>query len=600
VVAPGRFSFAILGPLEVRDGDRRVRLGPFKQRMVLGLLLCRANRVVPVDAFVEALWDGAPPRSARKNIQVHVSALRGLLGDGGGPHHCPPGYLVRVGPDGLDALRMVELARSGRREVTRGDLAAAADLFGRAVRLWRGPPLPDLATSGALAAEADQMAERYLAVYEDWAETELALGRHADVVDGIEELVRGHPFRERLRHAHLLALHRCGRTTEALARFDELRQVLARELGLEPSPVLQALHRTILTGDGSPPPAGPVTVTGRTTVTARPDTGGRGGSDGAGLPADLADFTGREPEVGRIIDTLTARPAGSVVALTGAVGAGKTALAVHSAHRLGGRFPGGRFLIGLRTGDGTPRDPADLAECAGRAVRPGGPSLVVLDDAAGEAQVRAVLAATGGAVALVTGRRWLGGLESAVHVRIGPMPDEDALRLLARHAGAARVAAEPDAARRLIGICRGLPLLVRIVGAKLDELRHLTLDRYARRLADSERLLDELAAGDLRLRPRLAVAVRDLVPDERAALRALAGVAPVFTAPEAAERLGTSVARAELMIERLVEANLVEVRLEEVRLEEVRLEEVTAHADAVRYEMPSAVTLFAVEGGGAD
>jgi DNA-binding SARP family transcriptional activator len=583
VVAPGPFSFAILGPLEVYDGDRRVRLGPFKQRVVLGLLLCRANRVVPVDALVEALWDGAPPRSGRKNIQVHVSALRGLLGDGDGPHRCPPGYRVRVGSDGLDALRMAELARTGRQAKARGDLDAAADLLGRAVRLWRGPALPELVTCEAIAAEADQLAERYLAVYEDWAETALALGWHADVVDGIDELVRDHPFRERLRHAHLLALHRCGRTSEALARFDELRQTLARELGLPPSPVLDRLHRAMLTGDGEPPAAPAQAGVAVSLSAAGPGTGAQRAARPGTLPADLADFIGRESEVAHVIDVLAARPPGSVAALSGPVGAGKTALALHCAHRLGDRFPGGRFLIGLRNGDGTPREPADLAERAAHAPRR---TLVVLDDAASEAQVRAVLAGTGGAVALVTSRRWLGGLESAVHVRVGPMPDADALRLLARQAGAARVAAEPDAARRLVETCRGLPLLVRIVGAKLDELRHLSLDRYARRLADGGRLLDELAAGDLRLRPRLATAVGDLVPDERSALRVLAGIGgAVFSAAQAAGRLGTSVAAAELMIERLIEAHLVEVRLDEV----------VAHADAVRYELPSAVALFAVE-----
>jgi DNA-binding SARP family transcriptional activator len=600
-VPPFDVEFRILGPLEVRDRDRVVRLGPYKQRVVLGLLLCRANQVVPVAELSEALWGGAPPRSARKNIQVHVCALRGLLDPGrcGRPDaaggtallHSPPGYVLRIGSDRLDALRMRELTRSGRRAAREGDLTAAADVLGRAVRLWRGEVLPDLVAVDGLAAEAEQLREQYLATYEDWADAVLALGNHADVLDGVDDLVRCHPFRERLRYAQMLALHRAGRSAEALARFDEVRQLFARELGLPPSAVLDRLHRSILSGDPS------LEITGGGRVDLDPPAVGRVGQPGAverriGLPAEPVDLVERQPDVDRLVEALGSARPGAVTVVTGPIGVGKTALALHCAHGLERAFPDGRFHVGMRGDDGQPRPaPAVLADLPRPATR-GQRTLVILDDVATEAAARSVLAAAGDAVVVVTSRRYLGGLESAMHVRLAPISEAASLALLGRRIGDGRVAAEPAAARRLIAICRGLPLLVHIVGAKLDALRHLSLDRYARRLADGGRLLDELAAGDLRLRPRLEFAYRDLTPEERGTLHVLARLPePVFTASDAARPLATSVARAELMIERLVEAHLVEVRAEEV----------TAHGadDAIRYELPSTVGLFARQVEGA-
>jgi DNA-binding SARP family transcriptional activator len=607
-----RLTFAILGPLEARDRGRAVRLGPFKQRVVLGLLLCRANQVVSVAELSEALWGGAPPRSARKAIQVHVCALRGLLDAdrsgrpdaAGGPAllHSPPGYVMRIGSDRLDALRMRELTRSGRRAARQGDLDTAADLLGQAVRLWRGEVLPDLVSVDGLAVEAEQLREQYLATYEDWADAVLALGNHADVVDGIDDLVRRHPFRERLRHAQMLALHRAGRSAEALARFDEVRQLFARELGLPPSPVLDRLHRSMLSADEGLEVAG-----GDRVVLARPAAERR-----TGLPPEPADLVGRQRDAARLLETLASAQPGAATVVTGAVGVGKTALALHCAHRLEHRFPDGRFHVSLRDGDGNVRPApavlADLLRTLGvtgrlpddhqglaallRWATRGHRALVIVDDVATEAEARSVLAATGDAVVLLISRRHLGGLESAVHIGLGPIADAESLLLLDRRVGGGRVAAEPAAARRLTAICRGRPLLVHIVGSKLDALRHLTLDRYARRLADDGRMLDELDAGDLRLRSRLAVAYRDLTGEERTTLHALARLpAPVFTASDAAGPLGTSAVRAELMIERLVQAHVVEVRAEEV----------TAHGagDAIRYELPSVVGLFArqVDGG---
>ncbi|WP_432838233.1 BTAD domain-containing putative transcriptional regulator [Dactylosporangium sp. CA-092794] len=567
---------------------------------MLGLLLCRANRTVSVAVLTEALWHDEPPRTAHKNIQVYGSALRKLLvaEDGAGPRlrHNPPGYLIQIGPDQLDALQFAELARAGRIELRRGDAAAGADLLGQAVRLWRGPVLPELSSAQAVADEAEQLGEQYLSTYEDWAETKLALGHHTDLVEELNGLARHHPLRERLRHAQMLALYRSGRQTDALAQFDTMRQLLARELGLRPSPVLARLYEAILTGD----PSLHVAALGR----LRPASVRATTAERSSLIRDVGDFTGREHEVETLLDMVTRADHRGIAAISGPAGVGKTALAVHCAHRLGERFPDGRILGCLRASDGRARAAADVLGDLLRGIgltgalpdteeeraallresTAGRVMLLVLDDAVSETQVRSVLAAAGDSVVLVTSRRHLGGLESATHLVLEPLPEAEAVRLLGLLIGPERVAAEPEAARRLAEVCCGLPLAIRIVGAKLAGLRHLTLARYAERLTDERRLLDELVAGDLQLRPRLAVSYQDLTPDDRAALDLLAALtAPTFAVPEIAGSLGTDVSRAEVTIERLIEAHLVEA---------VEADDVEAHSGGTRYSLSPLIRVF--------
>ena len=249
-------GFAVLGPLTVSRGGHQLDPGPFKQRVVLGLLLCRANQMVSTDALSNALWEGTPPRTARKNLQVYVATVRKLVGPYPGPAeapvrllHTPPGYTLCVGPEQLDALRFQELARAGRQAARTDAPSTAAELLGQALELWRDMVLPEMAAVPAIAAEAQRLHERYVDVYEDWAEAKLTLGQHLQVAEGIDELARRYPLRERLRRAQMIALYRCGRQTEALAHFDTVRQMLARELGLQPSPMLTRLYEAILVAD---------------------------------------------------------------------------------------------------------------------------------------------------------------------------------------------------------------------------------------------------------------------------------------------------------------------------------------------------------------
>ncbi|MEU7908839.1 BTAD domain-containing putative transcriptional regulator [Actinoplanes sp. NPDC049118] len=573
--------YGILGSLEVLQNGRPLAIGARKQRIVLAVLLCRANTAVPVGALRDALWDDEPPRTAQKNLQVYVSGLRGLLGqrsdgarcDGPLRHHLP-GYSIQVGPDQLDTLRQQQLARSGRQAMRDGAWQRAADTLGEAVRLWRGPVLPDLVTVPEVAAEADRLQAQHLTVLEDWAEANLALGRHADIVDALDPPSRQQPFRERLRRAQLLALYRSGRHTEAFAQYEAMRQQLSRELGLPPSPVLVGLYESMLRGDvdlhvpESAPAVAAVSV---------PD----GPAGHVNVPWDTPDFTGRAHETDALLGVLTAGR-DTVAVVSGAAGVGKTALAVHCAHRLADRFPDGRVMVSLRAPDGGPRlvpevlgellrefgvtepVPHDRAKLF-RSVTARHRMLVILDDAVTESQVRSLLAATGGGAVVVTSRRQLVGLASAVRIGLEPLSDAEALELLGRLVGPERVTAQPAAVRRLLASCRGLPLALRIIGGKLDGLRHLPLDRYADRLADGRALLTELMAGDVDLRARLSVWYHDLRPDDRATLRLLAASAePGASVSEVARGLGVEFAQAEAAVERLAEEHFVELQPAEV------------------------------------
>ena len=599
VEQPGHVSdqsgvrFTILGPLAAEASGRPVPLGALKQRLVLALLLCHAGSPVPVDLLTEAVWQDEPPRTARKNLQVYISALRKLLGEATGQERLvclPTGYLLRVGPGELDALRFHELARDGRAAAARGESALAARLLRQALDLWRGDPLPDLHGSQPILAEARRLDANRVGTYEDWAEAELTLGNAPAVADDIGTTVERHPLRERLQAAWMSALHQSGRRAEALAAYEELRQRLARELGLAPSPQLEALYGEILADAPAVrlPPGDPAKA-------------------GSLLPPDVVDFTGRADQLRELTDALQRGPARAVV-LVGPSGAGKTALAVHSAHRLREQFPDGRLLIGLRTEEGRPRSPAsvlgEIVRTTGLAARmPADLAraaalcrtwlaehrvLLVLDDAPDESTVRMLLPGGGPGRVLVTSRAQLAGLAAVQRVELPPYTPSEALELLARIIGTSRLARDPAAARRIVAAGGMTPLAVRVGGMRLAVLRHLPLAEYAARLAEPTATLGELAAGDVAVRPRLAASWQDLPDPGRAALLRLAGL-PLggrFTLGQVATVLSCGAGEAQRRLERLIEAGAVDPPKEE------------APAHATRYTVPYLLHLYAREQAG--
>jgi class 3 adenylate cyclase/DNA-binding winged helix-turn-helix (wHTH) protein len=236
--------FRILGPLEVLDGVRSVKLGASKPRALLGVLLLHANEVVPIGRLEDELWGERRPATAPKLVQGYVHALRKQLGAGILVTQ-PPGYRLRVDLEALDLLefqRATEEARSAPAE-------RAVELRRKALELWRGPPLADVVFEGAARHEVGRLSELHLATQIELLEAELELGFHAQLVGELEPLVAAHPYQERLRELLMLALYRSGRQAEALEAYQAARRVLSEELGLEPGQALRDLEAAILRQD---------------------------------------------------------------------------------------------------------------------------------------------------------------------------------------------------------------------------------------------------------------------------------------------------------------------------------------------------------------
>jgi DNA-binding SARP family transcriptional activator/tetratricopeptide (TPR) repeat protein len=238
-------EFRLLGPLEAVAAGEALPLGGPKQRALLALLLIHANEVVSVDTLIEELWGESPPRTAPAYIQNCVSRLRKALGPALLETR-PPGYVLRVDAETIDARRFERLTQESREAPARDRAAGLRE----ALQLWRGSPLADLAFESFAQTEARRLDELRLAALEDRIEAELELGMHAELVGELEALARENAARERLRRLQMLALYRAGRQVDALAAYQEARLALD-ELGLEPSEELRALERMILVHDPS-------------------------------------------------------------------------------------------------------------------------------------------------------------------------------------------------------------------------------------------------------------------------------------------------------------------------------------------------------------
>lgn len=527
--------FEILGPMRVVDREVTRSVAGVRQRTVLGTLLAHANQPVPAERLAEIVWDGVPPPGAVATLRTYVMRLRQGLGQRVASRVVTRdlGYLIEIDENELDALVFAALCRATGAAVRARAWADASAAAARALALWRGTPLID-APSLALHEQWLPRLERDRLQLVEWRiEAELNLGHAEHLVPQLREQTARHPLRERF-HAQLMAaLALTGRRAEALAAFRDARNVLIDELGVEPGPELQDLHERILAADGVPftlpdangdRAAGPGTGA-RTAPEAAPRTapGPNAPSIPRQLPAAARYFTGRQAESDMVTGLLEQASAtgGTVVisAIDGMAGIGKTALAIHAAHRLAEKFPDGQLFADLhgytrghepRTAGevldwflrtlGVPaeRVPKDVEERAAlyRQRLADSRTLIVLDNAVSEAQVRPLLPGGAGCLVLVTSRRRLRGLDDTHILSLDVLPEADAVALLRTMAGPDRFPADDPVAARIAELCGRLPLALRIAASLLRHRPAWSLEHLAELLHDRRRLVTTLSDGE--------------------------------------------------------------------------------------------------------
>lgn len=572
---PAPIGFRMLGPLEYFDGQGWSSIGAAKQRALLAVLLINANRVVSADQLIAELWGEQPPPSAAGLLAGYVWRLRRSLGDAQGRtlETRAPGYQLVVPPEAVDLRDYEAKVAAGRRCLAAGDLAGGAAALSAALDLWRGAPLSDVALTPSVLTESARLEEARLAAVEARIGAEIGLGRHDALLPELKQMVAQHPLRERL-HAHLMvALYRSGQQAEALGAYRDLRRLLIDEVGVEPSKPLRELHGRILHED---PLLLAAAEDGAPTAVPRfavPRT----------LPPDVPAFVGREVELSMITNRFTGGE--QRFAIHGMAGAGKTALAVHAAHRLAERFPDGQMYLDL--GACAERDPLRPVEAIGRLLAalgvPGGNVpvdqeraamllrtalagrrlVIVLDDVLDTAQIRELLPATPGCAVILTSRTATTAVDGSGLCRLGRLAVVDAVDLVRRYAGAERVDTDLEATARLARFCDHLPLALRIAATRLAQRLEWTVRDFAARLADPRRRLDALTCGGLDIRASLRASIRLLqrFPDPLAT-RALGQLGlldlPVVGTDALAALLNVPESVAEPAAENLVDAGLIE------------------------------------------
>ncbi|MEJ3748545.1 BTAD domain-containing putative transcriptional regulator [Actinomycetes bacterium KLBMP 9797] len=563
----------LLGPVEVVVDGVPTVLGRPQLRVVLAILAVDAGRPVSTATLVDRVWEGSPPKGAEGVLYSHITRIRRAL-DAHAPSvliRRPAGYVLDIDRNCVDLHRFRRLAAEAAG--TRRAVGERRDLLRQALGLWRGTPLADVKGSWAARTRVSWRQQRLDAAVA-WAHAELRLGHGASVIGEIRDLHAEYPLAEPLAAALMRALAAAGRTPEALECYQTVREQLADELGTEPGPALRSTYLAVLRGET----AAPQTATPEAAAVGRAAQ-----SRPAQLPLPVRGFAGRQDTLDAL-DELVAT-GGVIAAVSGTAGVGKTALAVHWAHRVAKRFPDGQLHVNLHgfdpTGQATDPStalrrflgafgvpsgqiPADAEAQAAlyRSLLAGKRVLVVLDNARDTAQVRPLLPGSPTTFTLVTSRNQLTPLvaaEGAHPFALDLMSVAEASALLESRLGKERVSAEPAAAGAIIARCARLPLALSIAAARAQRSR-VALAVFADELADSRQRLDTLDAGDpvTQVRGVFSWSYRALTPAAAGLFRHLGlHPGPDISATAAASLAGLPAGTASVLLAELVQAGLI-------------------------------------------
>ena len=556
-----------LGPIELWSAGRRHDLGRARARSILAMLLLTPRALVPVETLIDRLWDTQPPAKARDSLSVYVARLRASLrqavGDDMRLVGRAQGYVLEVDPETVDVHRFRRLRRQADSLAASGDYEQAAGLLREADGLWRGQALAGIGGDWA-ARMRDALEEERRAAVLERAGCELELGRHADLVGELRQMLVQYPSDETLVAHQMTALCRSGRPADALSLYRGTRSRLVEEQGTEPGAMLSELHQRILNRDSGLA----VRPSGRRSAgTAPPDT----------LPPETAEFVGRDTELAWLTGGHGGIP--GIAIIEGMPGVGKTVLAVRAARLVSGQYPDGTLYLNLHSNDpGSPSlEPAEalhrllemmsvpaaqIPETVGertalwRAHLSRRRAVVILDDAAGHDQIGPLLPVTSRCLILITTRRRLpdfGGRSLTLEV----LPADEAITLFRRIIGESR-AADADQIAAAVELCGRLPLAIQLTANRIAQDGPPGLSGLIDELSHSPARLGDTGVAAPEVTAAFDLSYRALEPDHQQFFRRLS-VSPCasFSLLAAAALGGWTLAEAEKAVDALLDYHLL-------------------------------------------